>query len=386
MLAIASAACIISGVTGVPTWKPALQRDTAGLRQLKTHDHYNLGNQTITGKCAGNTKSSEDVICPAEFVRIENKTGTDVAACCERCMPMTFVDSVATCTACSGDGSDKKCTAAVCAVGYESYNAATQTCSKQAAGSSEVTASIAISGAVDSQTFLAQVQKEMPEGSKVEIESFKMTAEAKTGGIPGTPADFGTPAAPTAQLIQFKDGLAGVFDGVSTTDIEIKTITQEASSGRRRLQSNSVEIDYAITSADPTAASSMAAKISNTTAFKTALATSVNAAGTAAGTGLSLDSSKLASAATLKTEVKVKVVVPPGKSADAATSTLKDPAKMATVANSAAVAGTPAITAVSATATVAAGPTQTLRPKDAAAGVAGLSSSIALAVLAIMTL
>jgi hypothetical protein len=302
-------------------------------------------------------------------------------------MPMASVDSVATCTACSGKGSDKKCTAAVCAAGYESYNAATQTCSKQAAGSTEVTASIAISGAVDSQTFLAQVQKEMPEGSKVEIVSFKMTAEAKTGGIPGTPADFGTPAAPTAQLIQFQDGLAGVFDGVSTTDIEIKTITQEAtSSGRRRLQSNSVEIDYAITSADPTAASSMAAKISDPAAFKTALATSVNAAGTAAGTGLSLDPSKLASAATLKTEVKVKVVVPPGKSAAAATSTLQDPAKMVTVANSAAVAGTPAITAVSATATVATGPTLISRPKDGAAGVAGLSSSIALAVLAIMTL
>jgi hypothetical protein len=55
--------------------------------------------------------------------------GADVAACCERCVPMTGEPSVAVCTACSGSSPNTTCAAGQCADGYCGYNAATQNCS-----------------------------------------------------------------------------------------------------------------------------------------------------------------------------------------------------------------------------------------------------------------
>eukprot|EP01047_Picozoa_sp_COSAG01_P036137 COSAG01_NODE_2810_length_7035_cov_682.138985_2_plen_567_part_00 len=259
---------------------------------------------------------------------------------------MPFEASVAACIACSGLPTNTKCIAADCAVGYRNYNASTETCAKRPSPT-DLVATLHISGAVDSQAFLAQVAQKMPPGSKAEIESFQMTCEAKAGGIPGNRADFGTPAAPTRQLAQFKAGLAAVFAGVSPSDVKVNSITQEAAgAGRRRLQSSSVRIGYAITSTDPTAASSMASKISNSTAFTTALATSVNSAGSSLAT---LDPGKLSTATpVLTTQLKVKVTVPGNQSLSAANGTLSSPSSMASVANSAAVPGTPAITRVSA--------------------------------------
>lgn len=212
-----------------------------------------------------------------------------------------------------------------------------------------VTATLVIPGAVTTDAFLAQVAASMPPGSAVELESFKMTTGTKTGGIPGDAASFGTPAAPTAKLTQYKDGLAGVFSGISSNDVTIKGITQEqAAGGRRRLQSSTVEIASEITSTNPSAASSMAAKISNATEFTTALATSVNDAGSSLE---SLDSSQLSSATpTFVTEVKVKVIVPADQNAGTATATLSDSTTMANAANAAVVDGTPAIVSVSAVA------------------------------------
>jgi hypothetical protein len=55
MLVIACAACVISGATAA----------------------FNLANHTVTvtGMCAGNSNSSQDVSCPAEHVRKANQTG-----------------------------------------------------------------------------------------------------------------------------------------------------------------------------------------------------------------------------------------------------------------------------------------------------------------------
>jgi hypothetical protein len=259
---------------------------------------------------------------------------------------MPFEASVAACIACSGLPTNTKCIAADCAVGYRNYNASTETCAKRPSPT-DLVATMHISGAVDSQAFLAQVAQKMPPGSKAEIESFQMTCEAKAGGIPGNRADFGTPAAPTPQLAQFLKGVGGVFAGVSPSDVKVNSITQEAAgAGRRRLQSSSVRIGYAITSTDPTVASSMASKISNSTAFTTALATSVNSAGSSLAT---LDPGKLSTATpVLTTQLKVKVTVPGNQSLSAANGTLSSSSSMASVANSAAVPGTPVITRVSA--------------------------------------
>jgi hypothetical protein len=273
-------------------------------------------------------------------------------------MSMAFEPSVTTCLGCSGAPPNTKCAVAECAASYSGYDNSTQTCTKiknQTAPPpppppTEVVASLAVAGAVSSEVFLAQVTASMPPGSTAELQSFKMTAESSTGGIPGDKASFGTPAMPTAKLTQYKDGLAGVFTGISSSDVTIKSVTQEPADGgqRRRLQSGStVSIASAITSTDPVVASSMATKVSNTTAFKAALTTSVNNAGTALATLISSELDSTAPA--FVTEVKVKVTVPGNQSADAATATLSNSTAMASVANAAVVSGTPAITSVSAT-------------------------------------
>eukprot|EP01047_Picozoa_sp_COSAG01_P058462 COSAG01_NODE_6893_length_3448_cov_16.824425_1_plen_471_part_00 len=296
-------------------------------------------------------------------------------------MSMAFEPSVATCLGCSGAPPNTKCAVAECAAGYSGYDNSTQTCAKiknttvtppndtppsDAAPNdtkienstapspppppTEVVASLAVAGAVSSEAFLAQITASMPLGSSAVLQSFKMTAESSTGGIPGDKASFGTPATPTAKLTQYKDGLAGVFTGISSSDVTIKSVTQEPADGgqRRRLQSGStVSIASAITSTDPVAASSMATKVSNTTAFKAALTTSVNNAGTALATLIVAQLSSTAPA--FVTEVKVKVTVPGNQSAGAATATLSNSTAMASVANAAVVSGTPAITSVSAT-------------------------------------
>jgi hypothetical protein len=41
---------------------------------------YNLGNRTVAGMCAGNSNSSQDVICPAGFVHKANHTGAPASS------------------------------------------------------------------------------------------------------------------------------------------------------------------------------------------------------------------------------------------------------------------------------------------------------------------
>eukprot|EP01047_Picozoa_sp_COSAG01_P075747 COSAG01_NODE_13076_length_1640_cov_1.658014_2_plen_122_part_00 len=53
MLLIACGACVISGATAT----------------------FNLANHTVTGMCVGNSNSSQDVSCPADYVRKANQTG-----------------------------------------------------------------------------------------------------------------------------------------------------------------------------------------------------------------------------------------------------------------------------------------------------------------------